>query len=224
MTHPAPVRAVVFDFDGVLVDSEPMHEEAILRAVRPRGWTFTRERFVAEIVGRGDERAMHTIAAWHGHVLAPGEADALLAAKRSEMDGLIRAGRFAVQPGAVELVQAAAAKRPVAVCSGSRRAVVAPMLEKIGLAPVFRTLVTADDVERPKPHPDGYALACGRLGVAPGEAVAIEDTPTGVAAARAAGMRVVAIACTVPAEALREADEVVPTIRDLRLARLVGPE
>lgn len=208
--------AMIFDFDGVLVDSEPLHEWAIREAVTPLGWVFTHEQFVEGIVGRGDERAFVTISGWnHGSLTEEGAA-VLLTRKRSLMAEGIAAGRYTVQPHAREIVALAAARVPLAVCSGSRASVVCGMLEATGLAPHFRHVVTADDVARAKPAPDGYLLAAARLGVDPARCVAIEDTPTGVASAKGAGMRVIGLCHTCPGVALLEADEVLHRIGDLR--------
>ncbi len=208
--------AIIFDFDGVLVDSEPLHEWAIREAVTPMGWSFTHEQFVEGIVGRGDERAFTTIAGWNGAPIDAVLADALLARKRLLMAEGIAAGRYTVQPHALEVVALAAARFPLAVCSGSRATVVRSMLDATGLLPHFRHVVTADDVSRAKPAPDGYLLAAESLGVAPSSCLAIEDTPTGVEAAKSAGMRVAAVCHTCPAPALHGADEVLDRIADLR--------
>lgn len=215
MFFPPDLQGVIFDFDGVLVDSEPMHEEAILTAVRPRGWTFTRELFTAHIVGRGDERALHSIAGWHGATLSDAEAASMLVVKRQAMTELIHNGRFCAQPGALELVAFASASFPTAVCSGSRRSVVEPMLKKLDLLHVFTCVVTADDVERPKPWPDGYLHTLDRLQTPAHRTLAIEDTPAGVSAAKGAGLRVLAVSCTVPPEELAEADGVVDSMDSL---------
>lgn len=208
--------AIIFDFDGVLVDSEPLHEWAIREAVAPLGWRFTHEQFVQGIVGRGDERAFVTIAGWNGGSLADQLASSLLARKRFLMAEGIAAGRYTVQVDAMEIVGLAAARMPLAVCSGSRASVVCGMLEATGLAPHFRHVVTADDVSRAKPAPDGYLLAARRLGAPPERCLAVEDTPTGVESARAAGMRVVAVCHTCDAASLGGAHEVMDRISGLR--------
>lgn len=201
--------ALIFDFDGVLVDSEPLHEWAIRQAVAQRGWTFTHEQFISGIVGRGDERAFATIAGWNGAELPDSLAAELLTRKRALMADGIRAGRFEPQPGAVEAVRKAASRGPVAVCSGSVAGVVLPMLEAIGVREHIGVVVTAEDMARPKPAPDGYLLALERLGLRAEACMAVEDTPTGVASAKAAGLRVLAVCHTCPRETLREADHVV---------------
>ena len=208
--------AVIFDFDGVLVDSEPLHEWAIRASVRDRGWTFDTERFFQHIVGRGDENAYRRIAEWNNAIVSDAEIRALLEHKWALMAEGIAAEKYSVQEGAAEAVWSAAARGPVAVCSGSVRSTVDTMLRKIGLRDVLGALVCGDDVARMKPDPEGYLKAARLLGCEPGRCLAVEDTPTGVKAAKAAGMFVLAVEHTVPAAMLSEADRVIPHIRELR--------
>lgn len=209
--------AIIFDFDGVLVDSEPLHEWAIRESVRGLGWDFTRERFYAEIVGRGDENAYRKIAEWNGGAMPEARLGELLRAKWGLMARGIEEGRYTVQPGADEAVREARRLGHIAVCSGSVRMTVEALLVRMGLRGLLDALVCGDDVARMKPAPDGYLKAAELIGVRASECLAIEDTPTGVAAAKAAGMRVVAVCHTMPREKLIEADEVVGRIGDVRL-------
>jgi beta-phosphoglucomutase len=214
---PTDFAAVIFDFDGVLVHSEPLHEWAIRESVRALGWDFSTERFYAEIVGRGDENAYRLIAAWNGGEMAEGGLRDLLVAKWDLRDRGIEENRFHVQPGAVEAVRAAAARGPVGVCSGSVRRTVVPLLRRIGVLETLGTVVCGDDVPNMKPAPDGYLLAARRLGVEPSRCLAIEDTPSGISAAKSAGVHVVAVCHTMGAEKLGEAHRVVQRIGDINL-------
>lgn len=208
-------RAVVFDFDGVITDSEPMHAWAIRETVRPRGWDFDHELFVNHIVGNGDEHAFRMIASVNGHdrPLSAGEVGEMLRIKQSLMLRGIEERRFTVQPGSVEIVRRTAAMRPAGLCSGTVRGTIVPMLRAIGLpadgeSPVLRAIVCGDEVTNNKPDPEGYLRASALLGVS-GDAgrscAAIEDSPTGVRAARAAGLFVIAVGHTFPAEPLMRA-------------------
>lgn len=213
-------QAVIFDFDGVLVDSEPLHEWAILASVADRQWTCSHEQFLTHIVGRGDENAYRRIAEWNQCSVTDDDVCAMLERKWTLMAEGIAAGRFLIQSGAEEAVLLAARSVPVGVCSGSVRATVKPMLERIGLLSRLGALVCGDDVARMKPDPAGYLLAAERLGADPRRCVAVEDTATGVKAAKAAGMRVIAVEHTVPRNSLAEADAVVPRIGDITGAML----
>jgi beta-phosphoglucomutase len=211
-SHTRRIGAVIFDFDGVIVDSEPLHEWAILETVRPRGWSFKHEQFVAQIVGRGDENAFRRIAEWNGTELPNDELPRLLERKWTYMREGIESRRFTIQPGAIDTIRAAKRRGPIGVCSGSVRATVVPMLEAIGVRELLSTVVCGDDNVRMKPAPDGYLEAAANIGVAPEHCMAIEDTPTGVAAARAAGMYVIGVGHTLSLTALGEAHAVAPWI------------
>lgn len=215
-------RAVVFDFDGVIVDSEPLHERACLVAARSEGMTFTHEDFVARCIGHGDRLAFDAIAR-----LNTREPDADLIARLCER----KTGAFlellleeapAPHAGSVELIHAAAARGPIAVCTGSRRDEVEPILDRLGVLDLLTTLVTADDVERTKPDPAPYALAARRLETPPTACVAIEDTPTGIASALAAGLRVLGVAQTLPRERLSEAHRVADALAFLTLDEILS--
>lgn len=209
--------AIVFDFDGVIVDSEPAHAASIEIALATIGLGFPHKDDYSRYIGRGDRDVMTEIAADQGRELTPAEMQRLVEAKSRAFLDLARAGTIRPYAGSVELIHAAAEAGPVAVCSGSERAIVEPVLESLGLLPVFRTVVTASDVPRPKPDPTGYLLAAERLGVRPGRAVAIEDSPTGVRAAVAAGYRVHGVCHSFPRERLVEAHRIHQTTRDLTL-------
>lgn len=181
--------AVVFDCDGLLVDTEPswgrVEEELFARRGLPYG---PQDR--AEYLGISVADAVVKMAVAFDE---PGSEAALfeelVAAVRVLMERDARA-----LPGAVDLVTAFAGRSlPLAVASNSPRSVVEHALGLAGLADAFAVVVTADDVAQPKPAPDPYLRACEQLGVAPGTAVAFEDSATGVASALAAGLAVVGV-------------------------------
>lgn len=215
-------HAVIFDFDGVLVDSEPLHEWAILRSVEDRGWSCSHEQFIRHIVGRGDENAYRRIAEWNGASISEDEIRKVLTRKWGLMREGIAGGKFTIQIGAAEAVKLAAGNVPTGVCSGSVRSTVKPMLEAIGLMPHLRTLVCGDDVARMKPDPEGYLRAARELEAEPARCVAIEDTATGVQAAKNAGMRVIAVGHTMPRDMLTHADVYVERIGEIDRAMLLG--
>ena len=121
-----------------------------------------------------------------------------------------------------EAVRYAAARVPVAIVSGAFRAEIAPVVEAAGISGELGTIVAADDVEHGKPHPEGYLLALERLGLDAARTVALEDTEVGVAAAKDAGLRCLAVRGTLPDERLTRADELVDAIDVALVARLVG--
>lgn len=214
-------RAIVFDFDGVIVDSEPLHERALREVARRRGMDFSHDRYLQVYVGFDDRDTFRAIAADHGRPLDDADLADLLAQKADVFEGLIADGQVSAYPGSAELVRAAADAGPVGICSGARRREIEITLSLLGLRDAVRELVSADDVARSKPDPEGYLLAARRLGVPASGCVALEDTPTGVRAARAAGYRVVGVCHTFDASTLREAHAVVPETRGLTPSALL---
>ncbi|GGJ96895.1 haloacid dehalogenase [Pilimelia anulata] len=199
------VDGVVLDCDGLLADTEPCWFRAEDSIFAEYGRRYGRAE-QAELIGTEYRAAAARIAAMLGH---PGHAERIADTLLSRVADEIRRGAHPM-PGAVALARACAARLPVAVASNSPRPLVELTLAAIGLADL--PVVTAADVPRPKPAPDVYAAACARLGVAPGRAVAFEDSPTGARAARAAGMYVVAVP-SLPDQEF-DADTRVPSLTD----------
>lgn len=219
------VQAVIFDMDGVLADSEPLICAAACEMFRERGVTVSRRDFLP-FVGAGENRYIGGVAEKYGVALDIVQAKA----RTYELYLRMVPERLHVFPGAVELVLACrAAGWPCAVASSADRIKVEANLRKIGL-PVgsWQTVVTAEDVEQRKPDPAIFLKAAGRLGLAPCLCAVVEDAVNGVAAAKAAGMRCVAVATTFAEKQLSRADVVRPsvaavTLDDLRVARAAGP-
>lgn len=204
------VAGVAFDFDGTLVLSEADSLLCWTALLAARGVPDA-EALARQTIGR---RA-HDVFREQAH-LFPGERpDALLAELIAHGDGLPDP---APVPGAAEAVAAlAAAGTPLALVTSRTRASALTALAALGLAGYFTTVVTADDVAAGKPAPDGYALAARRLGLAPGALLGVEDAPAGVAAAAAAGLRVLGLTTTQDAARLRAAGAEA-TLPDLRRA------
>ena len=208
-----PLRAVALDFDGTIADTEPLHYEAYRLVLGGRGITLT-ETFYYEryLAGTDRECVERMIADFHRPDLAP-EAAAILAEKLALFDQLLeRTPRLFA--GVAEFLGRAAAFGPLAIVTGSVAKPVHRFLDATGLAPRFSIFVTAEDVAAGKPDPAGYTLAWRRLreagldGLDAGHCLAVEDAPSGIIAARAAGMRTLALAHSRPAAELHDADSV----------------
>ena len=191
---PGPFGAALFDLDGLLIDSEPLWARAEAAVVEARGGRLTREDRLATI-GRSIGASLEIYAERLG--LAPGSVPAMRVELVERMLGLL-ATEGRAQPGAVELVGALAGRLPLAVASNSDRPLVDVALARIGLTGRFATIVTATEVADPKPAPDVYLEACRRLGVDPAVAIGFEDSPSGVAALRAAGVTAVGVRAAGP--------------------------
>ena len=203
-------RAILFDMDGLLVDSEPLWAEVEAEFARARGGDFTKE-LARACIGRGLENTLRVMS----------EAFGFPVDVRKDSQEIIdrfvsRAGELVLKPGARELLDETTGRMPIAVGSSSSRRLVLSVLEKVGVLPCFGVVVTGDDVERPKPAPDIFAKCARDLGVAPAGCVVLEDSLAGVRSARAAGMRVIAVPEGDPPAGFEEADFVV---RDLFEAR-----
>lgn len=185
---PETVHAVVFDCDGLLVDTEVCWTRAETELFNAHGHEFGLEQKKL-VIGTSLEAAADVMADYFGR---PGEGPAiavdLLTRVRRELD----AGAEAM-PGAVELVRACAARLPVAVASNSPRSLLEVALGRAGLSELLVHSFAADEVPAAKPAPDLYLAACRALDTAPSAAVAFEDSGTGIRSARAAGLRVVTV-------------------------------
>ncbi|MFD8197908.1 HAD family hydrolase [Streptomyces wuyuanensis] len=185
---PTAAEAVVFDCDGLLVDTEDcwtVAESAIFAAHgRPFGPAQK-----ALVIGRTLGAAGKAMA---DHFGRPGAGEELAAELFERVRGELARGATAL-PGAMELVRACTERVPVAVASNSPRELLETALRSAGLIDFFAHSFAADEVRSPKPAPDLYLTACGALGVAPTSSVAFEDSATGVASARAAGLHVAVV-------------------------------
>ncbi len=203
------MRALISDFDGVILNSEPIHEAAIRDALRDLNLAKAAEwPDWSRFVGHGDREAFRRMLedASLLHLLnEPLFADFQRLKKHHITHRLADAAHLAYPATLTLLREAHHHKLNLAVCSGSRRHEVIPVLDMLKLSPLLNAVVTCDDVANTKPDPEPYALAAKRLDLPPSDCLAIEDTPVGVTAARAAGCRVLAVLHSAPEAALRAA-------------------
>ena len=182
------IGAVIFDLDGLLVESEEDWERARRDFVaRYAGeWTAEDQRAV---LGANMRQCCRYISERFGPPLSDaGVAEALITRRMQ-----LYRERLVVLPGAIEAVRSLAPHYPLAIASSSPPQVIRFVVAELGLGDCFRTLASSDEVEHGKPAPDVYLLACARLGVAGTEAVAFEDSDPGIRSAKAAGLRVIAV-------------------------------
>ena len=209
--------ALIFDFDGVIADSEPVHERAITEAARALGVELTHADYMTRIIGLDDRDTFRVIAAMGGLSLSSAELADVVEAKQRDMLARIDRGEVKAFAGSLELAREAASVMPVAICSGAARIEIERILLRFEVSDLFRCIVTADDVEQAKPDPAGYLMTAQKLGVDPSRCVAIEDTPRGAQAAKSAGLRVVGVCHSVGREQLRAVDAVVESTSELTL-------
>jgi HAD superfamily hydrolase (TIGR01509 family) len=207
------IAAVVFDMDGVLIESEEV-------------WDAVRESYVRERGGRYDDEIQRAMMGMSSHEWSrylhetAGVADEPEAINADVVQRMLDAYRehLPLFDGAVDAVRHLAERYPLAVASSSNRPLIDTVLEVAGLTQYFIATVSSEEVPRGKPAPDVYLEAARRLGVAPESCAAVEDSHSGIRSAKAAGMRVVAIPNpTYPpdAEALAQADVVIRSLEEL---------
>lgn len=214
------ITAVIFDMDGVLTNSEPLINAAAITMFREKGLTVLPEDFLP-FVGTGEERYVGGVAEKYHFPL-----DAAAAKQRTyEIYLDLVPSQLEAFPGVHELVNSCReANLLVAVASSADRIKVVANLQKIGLPPEsWDAVVTGENVQHKKPAPDIFLLAAQNLGVSPAQCVVVEDAVNGVQAAKAAGMRCVAVAQTLDAHLLQEADVVRDKILAVTLSDLVPP-
>ncbi len=225
------LRALIFDFNGILVDDEPLHFALFRRVLGEEGVELTRADYYGHYLGFDDRDCFASALAAAGNACPPELLARLVARKAAYYREEIRRDGYPLFAGGAELArEAATGGLTLALVSGALREEVVGGLEQAGIAGLFKQLVTADDVQRGKPDPEGYALALAALNgepplparlIHPHECVAIEDSPAGLAAAAACGLRTLGVAQTYPPEALGQADVVVARLDGFRLSDLL---
>jgi beta-phosphoglucomutase len=206
--------AVIFDLDGVIVDSKDAHFASFDLLGREEGYTCTAEQF-RDIFGRRNEEIFPML---YGHALPP-ERVAWLAERKEAMFRAMVAGRVTPLPGVRDLLPAlATAGFHRALGTSTPRANVDLILRELGLAQYFETIVSAEDVTVGKPDPRVFSLGAERLGIPPAHCVVVEDAVAGVRAALNGGMKALAVTTNHPRASLRAAQRVVDSLAE------VGPE
>ena len=223
---PRGPRALIFDFDGVIVDDEPLHLAAFQAALAAEGITLTREAYYARYLGFDDHDAVVEGLREAGRPAEPERVRAVMAAKADRFLALVRAGA-PIFPGVPAFVRAAAARVPLAIASGALRHEIELILAQAGLADCFATIVSAEDVGAGKPSPEGFLCALERLRVrlpdlAPRDCLVVEDSQPGVEGARRAGMRCLAVTNSYAAAELGGADLIVSSLEEAGWDRLAA--
>lgn len=214
-------EAVIFDFDGVIVDTEPLHYKAFQRVLEPLELGFSWDDYVSTYMGFDDRDAFVEAFAAGGRKLTAASLHSLIDQKAALFQDVIRDG-VSTYPGVIELILRLHAEQiPLAICSGALMSDIDPILVILGVKDCFGIIVTAEDVSKSKPDPECYRLAFDRLSRLHGlsdvknSTVAIEDTPAGILSAKIAGLKVVAVTNSYPSDKLTDASFVTATLESL---------
>ncbi len=197
------IEGIVFDLDGTLVDSEPLHGQAWLEVLKARGLSFDWEWF-EQWIGKSDRLLAEYVIANHGLALEVPELQRL---KREAYYALV-AKDLQLFPGVLEGLTFFSSKLPIALATSSSATDVEAVFSAQPISHLFRSIVHADHVmPNLKPKPDPYLLAANNIGIDPGKAVAIEDSVAGIKSANAAGMYTLAVTTSHGATELQEANQ-----------------
>jgi len=215
-----PPGAVIFDMDGVIVDSEPLHEQAFREIFHELGYGDAHGMDFTAYYGRSDRAFWQDFVARHS---PPQPLEELLALKQSRLIQILRREQ-PVFHGLPELLARLAPAFPLAIASGSNHPVIDEVLAMRQLRRFFPVVVSVQDVGRNKPEPDVFLRAASLLGVAPAACWVVEDSSAGIEAGRRAGMRVIAITNTLARERLAHAHHVVTTYEEVAALLLASTQ
>jgi HAD superfamily hydrolase (TIGR01509 family) len=219
------LRAIIFDCDGVIADSEPLHFAALKRTLEEEGIALSQEEYLAHYLAMDDRGCFKRAFGESGRILDDEKLTELIGRKARHIEPAMQT-HLKLLPGAVALIREAARRYPVAIASGALRHEIELIVKLGGVSDCFAAIVSAEDVSRGKPDPESFLKACELLGAAlkerikPAECLVIEDSVHGVRAARAAGMRCLAVTNSYPEEKLAEADRVVASLASVSMSEL----
>lgn len=218
--------ALIFDFDGVIVDSEPTHLAGFQRVLASLDASITHEEYYGKYLGYDDHDCFQAVGRDRNAPFTE-EQIARMTADKTRFVQEAYAEKVESLPGAVELIRAAhEAEVPLAICSGALREEVRQAAASLGVLSMFTVVVAAEDVRCGKPDPEGYMQAARKLAqihsraIMPAACVVLEDSPAGIASARGAGMKVVGVTNSYPADALADADRVVASLAGVSIDSL----
>ena len=221
------LRAILFDFDGVIADSEPAHLRAFQDTVAAEGIALDEETYYNHYIGLPDRACLRAILKDAGKDVTEEAFEALFSHKAARYLDALREGAV-VMPGAAAFIQRARVRYPLAVASGALREEIELVLEQAALRACFVDIVSAEDVRRGKPHPEPFLTALNSLNlrigpsplIQPGECLVVEDALHGITAAHEAGMKCLAVATSCPIYRLGAADMVAPNMEGVVLGRI----
>ena len=220
------MHAVIFDFDGVIADTEPLHFEGLRRTLADIGITLTEADYYANYLGFDDQGCILEALRVNQRPATGPLVQDLMHKKAAAYVASIN-DHLVIFPGVREFVEEAAAAYPIAIASGALRPEIELILDQAGIRKAFRHITSAEDVTRGKPDPQPFLHALASLNrhsptstISPESCLAIEDSLPGIRAAKSAGMKVLAVANTHTVQDLREAHAIAQSLSEVRLHEL----
>lgn len=215
-------NAIIFDFDGVIVDTEPIHYKAFQKLLEPMGLGYSWQDYVDIYMGFDDRDAFIEAFSAKGKTISSSVLNNLISKKADFFQKTIQEG-ITAYPGATNLIKNLHHKHvPLAISSGALRSDIMPILKQLGISDCFEIIITADDVTKSKPDPECYRIAFERLrnsnqlsAISQNSTIAIEDTPAGIEAAINAGLKVVAITNSYPRDNIMKANKIIDSLEEL---------
>jgi len=220
-----PLQAVIFDFDGVIANSEPLHLMAFQHVLQDEGIELTPGEYYTRYLGYDDSGVFEALSRDRGTPMSEAYVATLVARKGDRMQTMLHSGAV-LFPGAVQFIREAAAAVPIAIASGAQRHEIVEIVQSAGVGGLFSAIVASGDTPESKPSPEPYRLAFERLCEAAGQrldprrSVAIEDSRWGLESARGAGLRLVGVTTSYPSHELAGAELIVGGLNALSLDAL----
>jgi len=219
------LQSIIFDFDGVIADSEPLHFRAFQQTLADEGIELSAAEYYTRYLGYDDEGLFQALATDRGIPMNASRMSTLLALKSTRLQGML-AGDLVLFPGAVDFIRAAAVKVPIAIASGALRQEIIEITDAASIGNLFTVIVAAGDTPKGKPSPAPYLLAFEQLqlytgrDLNPRRCVAIEDSQWGLDSARGAGLRCIGLTNSYEANSLQGAELVATGLDMLTLPAL----
>lgn len=212
--------AIIFDFDGVILDSEPLHYEACCVALNGLGIQLSYKDYLTDCLGLPDKEMFPQLLMSQGHYLSAKELGQLIDKKIESYAKLINSRNKLPFVAGIEhyITEAKIRQKKIAVCTGSTKTEMLPVFERFKtghLDDYIDVIVTSEDVEYGKPSPEGYLLTLELLGCSAEQCIAFEDSPYGINAAKKAGIHVTALDTSHPRHELQNADVIVSSFDEL---------
>ena len=221
------VKAILFDFDGVITDSEPVHLRMFQKVLAEMGISLSQKEYYEIYLGMDDKGCFTTVLQSHGIGIAPDLIQSLIHKKTKYLMEYIKNDLF-IYPGVVDFVDRSRKRYPLAIASGALRHEIEFVLNHTGIRSAFNVIVSAEDVQEGKPNPECFNKALGRLNeigqqqIKANECLVIEDSIAGIEGALSAGMKCIAVTNTYGPERLTMADLVVKSLEEIKVEALEG--